>query len=124
MPAADFAADELLYLPRNMRSHRLYGFSAVVQIALTINIVLRREQAPLDDYNTGAIPGSVAICRRIGPLIGFGRPRFMPAEFRLTETPLRPVIQLRDRPPTSQAWGAARLAPPHPLIEQPALCRS
>ncbi|HXT08899.1 MAG TPA: hypothetical protein VN715_18425, partial [Roseiarcus sp.] len=27
VPAADFTADELIYQPRNMRSHRLYGFS-------------------------------------------------------------------------------------------------
>ena len=45
VPAADFSADELLYLPRNVRSHRLYGLSPVEQIALTINIALRREQA-------------------------------------------------------------------------------
>jgi hypothetical protein len=45
VPAADFVADELLYLPRNLRSHRLYGFSPVEQIALTINIALRRERA-------------------------------------------------------------------------------
>jgi hypothetical protein len=60
VPAADFAADELLYLPRNLRSHRLYGFSPVEQIALTINIALRREQATLDYYNTGSIPDSFA----------------------------------------------------------------
>ena len=35
VPAADFSTDELLYLPRNVRSHRLYGMSPVEQIALT-----------------------------------------------------------------------------------------
>ena len=30
MPAADFSADELLYLPRNARAHRLYGMSPTV----------------------------------------------------------------------------------------------
>jgi hypothetical protein len=29
VPAADFSADELIYLPRNVRSHRLYGMSPV-----------------------------------------------------------------------------------------------
>ncbi len=29
MPAADFSADELLYLPRNGRAHKLYGMSPV-----------------------------------------------------------------------------------------------
>ena len=35
VPAADFSADELLYLPRNVRAHKLYGMSPVEQIALT-----------------------------------------------------------------------------------------
>jgi hypothetical protein len=47
VPAADFSSDELLYLPRNVRSHRLYGMSPVEQIALTINIALRRDAATL-----------------------------------------------------------------------------
>ncbi len=54
MPAADFSADELLYLPRNMRAHRLYGMSPVEQIALTVNIALRRDAATLDYYRTGS----------------------------------------------------------------------
>jgi hypothetical protein len=29
IPAADFSADELLYLPRNLRAHRLYGMSPI-----------------------------------------------------------------------------------------------
>ena len=44
----DFSAEELLYLPRNVRAHRLYGMSPVEQIALTINIALRREAATLE----------------------------------------------------------------------------
>jgi hypothetical protein len=48
MAAADFAADELLYVTRNPRSHRLYGFSPLEQIALTINIAPGREEAILD----------------------------------------------------------------------------
>jgi len=31
VPAADFSADELLYLPRNARTHRLYDLSPVDQ---------------------------------------------------------------------------------------------
>ena len=34
VPAADFSAEELLYLPRNPRAQRLYGMSPVEQIAL------------------------------------------------------------------------------------------
>ena len=54
VPAADFSADELLYLPRNIRAHRLYGLSPVEQVGLTINIALRREAATLDYYRTGS----------------------------------------------------------------------
>jgi len=60
VPAADFSSDELLYLPRNVRSHRLYGMSPVEQIALTINIALRRDTATLDYYRTGSVPDSFA----------------------------------------------------------------
>ncbi len=48
VPAADFSADELLYLPRNVRP--------VEQIALTVNIALRREAATLDYYRAGSSP--------------------------------------------------------------------
>ena len=60
VPAADFSADELLYLPRNARAHKLYGFSPVEQIALTVNIALRREAATLDYYRAGSTPNAFA----------------------------------------------------------------
>ncbi len=114
MPAADFSADELLYIPRNMRSHRLYGFSPVEQIALTINIALRREQATLDYYNTGSIPDSFATLPKdwtvdqirqfqdyfdalmSGNLARRRMVKFMPAEFKLTETRQPPLKDLYD----------------------------
>ena len=60
VPAADFTRDELLYLPRNTRAHRLYGMSPVEQIALTINIALRRDAATLEYYNSGSMPDAFA----------------------------------------------------------------
>ena len=105
VPAADFASDELLYLPRNVRSHRLYGFSPVEQIALTINIALRREQATLDYYNTGSIPDSFATLPKewtvdqirqfqdyfdalmSGNLARRRMVKFMPAEFQADRDP-------------------------------------
>src|SRR5271154_5188622 len=60
IPAADFSADELLYLPRNLRSHRLYGMSPVEQIAMTVNIALRRDMSTLDYYRAGSVPDSFA----------------------------------------------------------------
>ena len=56
VPAADFSADELLYLPRNVRPHKLYGMSLVEQVALTVNIALRREATTLDYYRAGSVP--------------------------------------------------------------------
>ena len=60
IPAADFSVEELLYLPRNLRAHRLYGMSPVEQIALTINIALRRDAATLDYYRAGSTPDAFA----------------------------------------------------------------
>jgi hypothetical protein len=60
VPAADFSAEELIYLPRNVRSHRLYGMSPVEQIALTVNIALRRDAAMLDYYRSGSSPDAFA----------------------------------------------------------------
>jgi hypothetical protein len=60
VPAADFLADELIYLPRNPRPHRLYGMSPVEQVALTINIALRRDMATLDYYRLGSTPDAFA----------------------------------------------------------------
>ena len=60
VPAADYLADELIYLPRNPRPHRLYGMSPVEQVALTVNIALRRDMATLDYYRLGSTPDAFA----------------------------------------------------------------
>jgi len=114
VPAADFAAEELFYLPRNVRSHRLYGFSPVEQIALTVNIALRREQATLDYYNTGSVPDSFATLPKdwtvdqirqfqdyfdalmSGNLARRRMVKFMPSEFKLTETRQPPLKDMYD----------------------------
>ena len=56
--AADFTSDELLYLPRNVRASRIYGFSPVEQIVMTINIALRRDVSTLEYYRSGTVPDS------------------------------------------------------------------
>jgi lysozyme family protein len=104
IPAADFSCDELLYLPRNLRAHRLYGMSPVEQIALTINIALRRDAATLDYYRAGSIPDSFATLPKewsvdqirqfqdyFDALMSGNSSRrrmlkFMPADFHLQET--------------------------------------
>ena len=104
VPAADFSTDELLYLPRNARSHQLYGMTPVEQIALTINIALRRDAATLDYYRSGSVPDSFATLPKdwtvdqirqfqdyfdalmSGNLERRRMVKFMPADFKLTGT--------------------------------------
>ena len=110
VPAADFSADELLYLPRNARAHKLYGMSPVEQIALTVNIALRREAATLDYYRTGSVPDAFGTvpkewttdqCRAFQDNFDAqmsGNPalrrtlKFMPGDFKLIE-PRQPPLK-------------------------------
>ncbi len=114
LPAADFSADELLYLPRNARVHKLYGMSPVEQIALTVNIALRRDAATLDYYRTGSSPDAFATLPKewtsdqirsfqdyFDALMSGNSARrrmtkFMPADFRLIETRQPPLKDLYD----------------------------
>ena len=109
VPAADFSSDELLYLPRNVRSHRLYGMSPVEQIALTVNIALRRDMATLDYYRAGSTPDAFATLPKewtidqirqfqdyFDALMSGNSARrrmmkFMPSEFRLIEARQPPL---------------------------------
>jgi len=49
-------SDEILYLPRNPRPHKAYGFSPVEQIVLTVNIGLRRQAMQLQHFTEGNVP--------------------------------------------------------------------
>lgn len=49
-------ADELLYLPRNPRPHKAYGFGPVEQIVMTVNIGLRRQAMQLQHFTEGNVP--------------------------------------------------------------------
>jgi hypothetical protein len=114
VPSADFAFDELMYLPRNVRVHRLYGMSAVEQIALTINIALRRDTATLEYYRFGSTPDAFATLPRdwtmdqirqfqdyFDALLSGNSERrrmlkFMPAEFTLQAAKQAPLKDLYD----------------------------
>lgn len=48
--------DELVYVPRNPRPHKAYGFSPVEQIVMTVNIGLRRQVMQLQHFTEGNIP--------------------------------------------------------------------
>jgi HK97 family phage portal protein len=49
-------SEELLYLPRNPRPHKAYGFGPVEQIIMTVNIALRRQAMQLQHFTEGNVP--------------------------------------------------------------------
>jgi HK97 family phage portal protein len=49
-------SDELIYMPRNTRPHKIYGFSPCEQIVMTINIGLRRQLMQLQHFTEGNVP--------------------------------------------------------------------
>jgi len=58
LPAVDYTAEELIYKPRNPRSHKFYGYSQVEQILLTVNTAIRRGLSQLQYYTEGNIPAA------------------------------------------------------------------
>ena len=62
VPAVDYTADQLIYAPRNPRVHKIYGYSPVEQILITINIALRRQTSLLQYYTEGTIPQMLIGC--------------------------------------------------------------
>lgn len=56
IPASNFSQDELIYMPRNPRVHKIYGFSPVEQIIMTINIALRRQITQLNYFTESNVP--------------------------------------------------------------------
>lgn len=62
VPAVDYSLDELIYFPRNSRTNRVYGFSHVEQIIITVNIAIRRQLHQLQYYTDGSTPDSIIGC--------------------------------------------------------------
>jgi hypothetical protein len=56
LPAIDLTTHDLIYRPMNLRSHSLYGFSAIEMILTTINTATRRATSALDYYREGNQP--------------------------------------------------------------------
>lgn len=56
MPGADYTRDELMYMPRNVRSNRVYGYSPVEQVIITVNIAMQRQLSQLSYYTDGSTP--------------------------------------------------------------------
>lgn len=56
IPASDYTYDELIYRPRNVRSNKIYGYSPVEQIIITVNTAIRRQLHQLQYYTEGNVP--------------------------------------------------------------------
>jgi len=59
VPTANYTRQELIYLPRNLRTNRVYGFSPVEQVITTVNIALRRQLNQLSYYTEGSVPNLI-----------------------------------------------------------------
>lgn len=59
IPSVDYSSEELYYRPRNLRTNRVYGYSPVEQIIVTVNIALRRQLYQLEYYKDGSIPDTL-----------------------------------------------------------------
>lgn len=109
VPAADFTMEELLYIPRNVRTNKVYGFSPVEQIIMTVNTAIRRSLSQLDYYLEGTQPDAfvglpkewnmeavkgfqVYFDALMSGMLGKRRKvRFMPGEFKYQETKQPPL---------------------------------
>lgn len=56
VPVCNYTRTELLWMPRNPRTHRAFGFSPVEQVVTTVNIALRRQLHQLSYYTDGNTP--------------------------------------------------------------------
>lgn len=56
VPTVDYTREELIYRPRNVRTRKVYGYSPVEQIIVTVNIALRRQMHQLQYYTEGNVP--------------------------------------------------------------------
>jgi hypothetical protein len=59
LPATNYTRDELLYVPRNLRTHEMYGMSPVRQVQMSVNIAMRRQLHQLEFYTQGTVPDAI-----------------------------------------------------------------
>ena len=59
VPAVNYRNSDLYYRPRNKRIHKIYGYSPVEQIIMTLNIALRRQVWQLNFFTEGNMPSAL-----------------------------------------------------------------
>lgn len=57
--SVDYTADELMYLMRNPRTSKIYGYSPVEQIKTIVETALRKQSSQLEYYTAGSIPDMI-----------------------------------------------------------------
>ncbi len=55
-PAVNYSKDDILYRPRNLRTNKVYGYSPVEQILMTISIAMKRQVFQLNYFTEGNVP--------------------------------------------------------------------
>jgi len=60
LPAVDYTREDLIYRMRNPRSNRIYGYSPVEQVIMTVQIAMRRQIHQLQYYTEGSVPEAIA----------------------------------------------------------------
>lgn len=59
VPAFDYTRDELIYMPRNRRTNRIYGVSPIENILTTVSLALNRQAYQLGYYENGSTPDMI-----------------------------------------------------------------
>lgn len=60
LPAVDYTREDLIYWMRNPRTSKLYGYSPVEQVIMTVNIAMRRQIHQLQFYTEGSMPEGIS----------------------------------------------------------------
>jgi len=58
-PVSGTASNQLVYSPRNPRAHKVYGYSPVEQIIMSVNMALRRQMHQMEFYTEGTVPDAL-----------------------------------------------------------------
>lgn len=59
IPSCDLALNELLYVPRNFRTHKLFGYGPVEQLIVLLNTQILRSIYQMNVYDKGNLPAAI-----------------------------------------------------------------
>jgi hypothetical protein len=58
-PWINLTTNDLLYIPRNKRPHKMYGYGPVEQVIVTIHTALQRQTSQLFHFGLGNVPAGI-----------------------------------------------------------------